>query len=168
MPAIDIHVFIPRYLGLQSRLIRAFLDQCKPRDLVRFRGVPPGSLELDGTKWNYSRHGGGILFLSEQGIRVNAHAASVQFPEGFDGGRLFEYLESLKIGSVCFGASAYQVGKREMDALLIELARVDLVQEFRSSGPFSHLIYQWVGPRAGDPSPESESTACDDVKRERK
>jgi hypothetical protein len=145
MAAIDIHVLVSRYAAVQNRLIRAFLDQCKPRDLDRFRDVAPGLLELEGAEWNYSRHGGGILFVSEQGIRVNAHAALVQFPEGFDGGRLFEYLESLEFDSVYLGMSVYQAGKRELDALLIELAKAGFVRQFQSVAPFSHLIYQRVG-----------------------
>lgn len=122
--------------------MRRFLDKYRPKDRERFLDVPNGYLMEAGASWSHQRHGAGVTFVSPEGIRVNAHVAMAEYPEGIDGGRLFEYLESLGVASVYFEGIEYSVPKYEMDRLMDQMARSGLLRPVVSSGRFAHRLFE--------------------------
>ena len=114
----------------------------QPADRERFRDVPNGMLVEAGTTWTHQRHGAGVLFASSEGVRVNAHVAMAEYPEGIDGGRLFEYLESLGIASVVFEGREYTTTKPEMDIWVDQMTRSGLLRPVISSGRFAYRIFE--------------------------
>jgi hypothetical protein len=138
----DANHLIKQFASLQGRLVRTFLDRYQPEDRERFRDVPNGTLAEAGTTWAHQRHGAGILFTSSESVRVNAHVAMTEYPEGVDGGRLFEYLESLGIASVNFEGRRYATTKPEMDRLMEHMRRSGLLRPVISSGSFPHRIFE--------------------------
>ncbi|WP_437777119.1 DUF6896 domain-containing protein [Sorangium sp. So ce1097] len=133
---------VERFVSLQGRLVRKFLDKYRPKDRERFLDVSNGYLMEAGAPWSHQRHGAGVTFVSPEGIRVNAHVAMVEYPEGIDGGRLFEYLESLGVASVYFEGLEYSVATYEMDKLMDQMARSGLLRPVVSSGRFAHRLFE--------------------------
>jgi hypothetical protein len=132
------------YGVLQGRLVRHFLAKCSPRDLDRFRDVPNGSFVLGAECWKQTRHGVGVLFESSEGVRVNAHVGMVDFPEGLDGGRLFEYLSSKGVGRVEFNGAMYDVDYGSMIRLVTRMADCGRLKRVRGEAPYG--TYERVGP----------------------
>ncbi|WP_155797948.1 DUF6896 domain-containing protein [Sorangium cellulosum] len=143
---------VKQFASLQGRLVRKFLDKYRPKDRERFLDISNGYLMESGASWSHQRHGAGVTFVRLEGIRVNAHVAMVEYPEGIDGGRLFEYLESLGVASVHFEGIEYSVAKHEMDKLMDQMARSGLLRPVVSSGRFAHRLFELA-----QESPVSES-----------
>ncbi|MGK4000212.1 DUF6896 domain-containing protein [Sorangium sp. So ce1024] len=133
---------VERFASLQGRLVRRFMDKYRPKDREKFLDISNGYLMEAGALWSHQRHGAGVTFVSPEGIRVNAHVAMVEYPEGIDGGRLFEYLESLGVASVYFEGVEYSVPRCEMDKLMDEMARRGLLRPVISSGRFAHRLFE--------------------------
>jgi len=150
MDLLDIETVIPQYVALQGRLVRTFLSRYNPNDIERFRDVSDGSVDVDGMDWRHRRHGAGILFLSARGVRVNAHLGMVQYPEGIDGGRLFEYLESQAVRAVTFRGSVHVVGKVELDTLLNEMGALGVLRRSETTGRLSHGVFEVEGNSHGE------------------
>lgn len=133
---------VRQFAYVQGRLVRNFLEKYRPKDRERFRDVPNGMLVEAGETWTHQRHGAGVAFVNSKNIRVNAHVAMAEYPEGIDGGRLFEYLESLGHTSVVFDKHEYAINKPEMDKLLDQMMRKGLIRPAISSGRFAHRIFE--------------------------
>jgi len=140
----DVQYLAKQFSLLQGRLVREFLARYKPKDLERFRDVPNGTIVEGGAQWMHKRHGAGILFININGVRVNAHVAMIEFPEGIDGGRLFEYIESLGMPSVVFAGREYSTTKPEIDILVQEMTQGGLLRRVSSSGRFPHHIFEII------------------------
>jgi len=130
------------FASLQGRLVRKFLDEYDPKDRERFRDVPNGTLSIDGRVWMHQRHGAGVAFVSSDKIRVNAHVAMAEHPEAIDGGRLFEYLESLGLTSVVYNGNHYGVTKPDIDRMVGDMALSGLLRLVVTQGRFPHQIYE--------------------------
>ena len=117
------------FARLQGNLVRHFLSVYEPKDLERFRDVKNGTLSIGGKSWRHYRHGAGVLFMDSDDVRVNAHVAMVDHPEAMDGGRLFEYLESLGFDSVFFEEREYLIDMPEMVVMLGDMVRCGMLCE---------------------------------------
>lgn len=95
----------------------------------------------------HQRHGAGVLFVSSDKIRVNAHVAMAEHPEAIDGGRLFEYLESLELASVVFNGKEYDVTKPDMDRMVDDMALRGLLRSVLTQGRFPHRVHELWGSR---------------------
>lgn len=129
---------------LQGDLVRQFLDVYAPKDRERFRDVRDGTLSLGGKTWKHHRHGVGVLFVSSDDMRVNAHVAMVDHPEAIDGGRLFEYLESLGLDSVFFEEREYSIAVPEMIELLDEMVRRGMLRKVVHRAGFSYTVFELI------------------------
>src|SRR5271170_6742096 len=109
---------VAQFASLQGRLVRQFIDTYSPQDRERFRDIADGTFSVDGNVWRHRRHGSGVLFLAANNVRVNAHVAMAEHPTAMDGGRLFEYVESLGLASLTFDQVEYQITKRDLDRMV--------------------------------------------------
>ena len=92
------------FAELQRRLVLLFLAQEQPRDREFFADVSRrGTVDLDGESWQFVRHGAGVSFKSRNGV-VDVHVGLSQFPDGVDGWRLWQYLESKGIPGLVSGS----------------------------------------------------------------
>ncbi|WP_437814633.1 DUF6896 domain-containing protein [Sorangium sp. So ce1078] len=159
MAAKDAMQLLSQYALLQGRLVRTFLNLYQPKDRETFRDVPSGTLSMDGTTWTHQRHGAGVTFVDPSDVKVNAHVGMAECPEGVDGGRLFEYLESIGVAVVVYGGQTYDVEKRNMDRMLDEMVQGGLLRAVTTRGRFAHRIFelaQLQGDRDdGDSPPDS-------------
>ena len=144
MEPMNATVTVLDYAALQGRLVRMFLDLYMPKDLQRFRDVPNGEFVMESVVWKHTRHGVGVLFVSEHGVRVNAHLAMAAHPRGLDGGRVFEYLHSKTVRSLCFNDLVYVVDKAEMDRLLLRMAECGVLSLCNTGGSFPHHVYEFL------------------------
>ncbi|WP_148314141.1 DUF6896 domain-containing protein [Sorangium cellulosum] len=135
---------LSQYALLQGRLVRKFLNLYRPKDLETFRDVPGGTLSLYGRTWTHRRHGAGVSFVDPSDVKVNAHVGMVEFPEGVDGGRLFEYLESIGMSAIVFDGREYGVTKQDMDRMLDEMVEGALLRVVMTRGRFAHRIFELV------------------------
>jgi hypothetical protein len=131
---------VSEYCVLQGRLVRHFLAKYSPRDLDRFRDVPNGSFVLGAECWKHTRHGVGVSFESDDGVSVNAHVGMVDFPEGVDGGRLFEYLSSKGVRCVRFDGTMYDVEYRDMVRLVTRMADCGRLKRVRGEAPYGTVF----------------------------
>ncbi|MGC4070811.1 MAG: hypothetical protein QM784_40280 [Polyangiaceae bacterium] len=150
MDSPDLELTIAQYSSLQERLVREFISRYRPADVERFRDVPDGDFLLDEVKWFHRRHGAGILFLSEQGIRVNAHVAMVQHPRAIDGGRIFQYLESQGKESVSFRGTSITAGKLELDTLIDEMTRLGVLRRCESCNRQGSAVFEMIIEKPAD------------------
>lgn len=132
------------YCVLQGRLVRHFLATYSPRDLDRFRDVPNGSFVLGTDCWKHTRHGAGVSFENGDGVRVNAHVDMAEFPEGFDAGRLFEYLSSKGLRRVRFEGADYDVAYPDVVRLVARMASRGRLTLVRGEAPYG--TYERVVP----------------------
>lgn len=144
MKASDAVQLLTQFASLQGLLVRQYLDVCNPKDREGFRDAPRGTLSTDGRTWKYQRHGAGVAFVDLSGVRVNAHVGMAEHPEGVDGGRLFEYLDSLGLSVVIFGDREYDVTKSEMDRMMEDMVQGGLLRVTMTRGRFSHRIFELV------------------------
>jgi hypothetical protein len=64
------------------------------------------------------------------------------YPEGIDGGRLFEYIESIGDASVMFGGREYAVRKPAIDEMVDDMVVAGLLRPAITRGPFPHRIFE--------------------------
>jgi hypothetical protein len=131
-----------QFASLQGHLVRKFLELYDPKDRERFRDVPNGALSLNDESWTHQRHGSGVAFVNSNNVQVNAHVAMADHPEGIDGGRLFEYLESLGCPFVVFSGREYSVTKDDMDRMVDDMVQSGLLRPVITPGRFSHRIFE--------------------------
>ncbi|MCA9644158.1 MAG: hypothetical protein KC492_25870, partial [Myxococcales bacterium] len=76
------HRMVLEYCSLQERLVRAFLEQKRPRDLETFRDVEQqGTILIEGVPCEYRRHGVGVAFhLGDD--TIDAHRSMATAPNG--------------------------------------------------------------------------------------
>ncbi|WP_437528769.1 hypothetical protein WME79_46450 [Sorangium sp. So ce726] len=132
---------LSRFASLQGRLVRKFLELYEPKDRERFRDVPNGTLSIEGATWTHRRHGAGVAFTGINNVRVNAHVGMNEYPEGIDGGRFFEYLESIGISVVDFAGIEYNVTMCDMDKMVDELWRRGILRAVTTEGRFAHRLF---------------------------
>lgn len=138
----DVVRLLSQYASLQGRLVRKLLNLYQPKDRDTFRDVPSGTLSMDGRTWTHRRHGAGVTFEDPRDVKVNAHVGMAEYPEGVDGGRLFEYLESIDVDTVAFGGREHNVTKHDMDRILDEMVQGGLLQVVTTRGRFAHRIFE--------------------------
>lgn len=116
------------YCTLQERLVRAFLEQKRPKDRETFRDVElRGTVQCDSVECEYRRHGAGVAFHRGD-VRVDAHRAMAKVPDGIDAWRFSLYLESLGIAAVAFQQQTYASDdERRLEQLLLLLASQGLL-----------------------------------------
>ncbi|XYH97564.1 DUF6896 domain-containing protein [Sorangium sp. So ce1128] len=148
MTTSDTLQLLEQFASLQGRLVRKFLELYDPKDREGFRDAPRGTLSMDGRTWKCQRHGAGIVFVDLSGVRVNAHVGMAECPEGMDGGRLFEYLDSLGLSVVIFGDREYDVTKSEMDQMVDDMVQGGLLRAITTTGRFPHQIFELVRSRS--------------------
>ncbi|WP_437968479.1 hypothetical protein WMF04_03940 [Sorangium sp. So ce260] len=142
MTKIDAAQLLSQYASLQGHLVRKLLNLHQPKDRETFRDVPSGMLSMDGRTWAHRRHGAGVAFVNPSGIKVNANVGMAEFPEGVDGGRLFEYLESIGATAVVFREQEHGVTKRDVDRMLDEMVQGGLLRVVTTRGRFAHQIFE--------------------------
>ncbi|WP_438006706.1 hypothetical protein WME89_50470 [Sorangium sp. So ce321] len=147
---------LEQFASLQGRLVRNFLELYAPKDREGYRDAPKGTLSTDGRTWKCQRHGAGVVFVDLGGVRVNAHVGMAEYPEGMDGGRLFEYLDSLGLSVVIFGDREYDVTKFEMDQMIDDMVQGGLLRAITTKGRFPYRIFELVRS-SSDPSDGGKS-----------
>jgi hypothetical protein len=88
-----------------------------------------------------------VLFESDDGVSVNAHVGMVDFPEGVDGGRLFEYLSSKGVRCVRFDGTMYDVDYGSMIRLVTRMADCGRLKRVRGEAPYG--TYERIGGDEG-------------------
>ncbi len=99
-----------------------------------------GSFVLGAECWKHARHGVGVSFESDDGVSVNVHVRMVDFPEGVDGGRLFEYLSSKGVRCVEFNGAMYDVDYGSMVRLVTRMADCGKLKLARREAPYGTVF----------------------------
>jgi hypothetical protein len=86
--------------------------------------------------------------VDPDGVRVNAHVGMAEFPEAIDGGRLFEYLDSLHLSAVVLGGREYPVEPWTMIGLVADMAQAGLVRPVVTRESFPHRVWVFETARA--------------------
>jgi len=93
----SINDLIAEFAETQSHLCRSVINKYGLADDVSvvFSAPKTGSLELNGKRWTFKKHGGGVRFISDDtGQVVDAHRNVVSCPAGIDAWRLWQFLET--------------------------------------------------------------------------
>ncbi len=145
----DLMGIIREYCRLQGSLVAAFLAETNPRDERYFLDVGRrGAVSVDGRKWDWHRHGGGVAFVdAATGETVDPHVGMVESPEAFDAWRLVTYLQSKGIAEVSYGSSSAAVADELEVERLIEIATASGVLTPSDDAPPLYTLSQ--GPAAG-------------------
>lgn len=94
----SINDLIAEFAETQSRLCLAVIEEYGLQDdgSVVFSAPKTGSLELNGKRWTFKRHGSGFRFISDDsGHVIDAHRNVVSCPAGIDAWRLLQFLETI-------------------------------------------------------------------------
>jgi hypothetical protein len=138
MSTVSAEAAVTTFSRLQAKLVGAFLRRYSPRDTLRFSDVPRETMEVDGIRWEHSRHGVGVTFRSEYG-EVNAAENMVAYPGAIDAHRLSEYLQSIGVDRVEYRGDRYGVSREDVARLLLVLHRDSVLTEVGGGHPFSIL-----------------------------
>lgn len=120
---------VEAFSRLQRGLVNALLTTARPFDREYFKDLPDGSLEFEGERWSYRRHGAGVAFRSGRGVVVDAHVAMADWPGAIDGWRLCLYLESLGVQEMVYRGAVIAVAEESgAKRLLREMALAGVVR----------------------------------------
>jgi hypothetical protein len=138
---------IRTYCHLQAQLVRTLLERERPKDTQYFRDLKPGSLHIDGTRWEYRKHGGGVAFSSSSGVEVDAHVGMATFPDAFDAWRLLLYCESVGIEHLTHDGRTYEAnydiyGEEPVRELIEALCASGLAKEVTYGDGLPHRLYE--------------------------
>lgn len=116
----SINELIAEFAETQNRLCQSVIDEYGPRDdgSIIFSVPKTGSLELNGERWTFKRHGSGLRFIDDQGHVIDAHRNVVSCPAGFDAWRLLQFIETADINNLDIAGEA---GGLEDEAKVNEL-----------------------------------------------
>lgn len=107
------------YSRMQAALVAAWADAVRA-DCTPFRSTPhSGTIEHRGMRWEYTRHGAGVRFNSDQGV-LDAHIEIATEPTAVDGWRLWQFCESRGIEALTFDGKRFDATD---DRALHELLR---------------------------------------------
>jgi len=137
------------YCALQRSLVEAFLSALSPRDLERFSDVErEGPLTANEEQWRFSRHGLGVSF-QRPGLVLDAHRGMVPVPDGIDGWRFQQFLESRKVAKLMMEGEEVDVeDEAGLDAGLARMVDAGLLDRVHLDGgflvfrPTSRLLHQ--------------------------
>lgn len=105
---------------LQCQLIRALFNQFGPIDRFCFTVPSRGGVEACDEKWEFTKHGLGVKFVSSGGLVVDCHK-NLDHSECFDAWRLSIFLESQGIDCIELGGERIGVEEREIASCLENL-----------------------------------------------
>ncbi|MBP6840869.1 MAG: hypothetical protein KA190_26475 [Kofleriaceae bacterium] len=130
---------IRELVRLQERLCRQ-LRASYEVDPLLFKLPSTGSLELEGERWDFRKHGVGVAFTQPRdGVEVDVHA-HLDLPEAFDAWRLHTFCLAAGVEILAHQGLEWRTEDRILRDLLDVLARDGQVEPIANTRAYFRLV----------------------------